>query len=129
MNPFSYTRAESLDEAVRALAADPSVRAIAGGTSVIEDTIYLDRFTHVPELARMGADIELKANVAVVKGVERLAAAQVMATDLRASACLVRAALAAERETTVDRIYHLDRGYESLEQKLAALGADVRRIH
>ena len=106
-----------------------AVSTLAAGTSVIEDTIYLDRFTHVPELARMGAQIELKGNVAVVKGIDRLAGAQVMATDLRASACLVIAALAAEGETLVDRIYHLDRGYESLEQKLAALGADVQRIH
>jgi UDP-N-acetylglucosamine 1-carboxyvinyltransferase len=106
-----------------------AVCAVAEGTSVIEDTIYLDRFTHVPELARMGARIELKGNVAVVKGVDRLAGAQVMATDLRASACLVMAALAAQGETLVDRIYHLDRGYESLEQKLAALGADIQRIH
>ena len=106
-----------------------AVSTIAAGTSVIEDTIYLDRFTHVPELARMGARIELKGNVAVVRGVDRLAGAQVMATDLRASACLVIAALAAQGETLVDRIYHLDRGYEALEQKLAALGADVQRIH
>jgi len=106
-----------------------AVSTIAAGTSVIEDTIYLDRFTHVPELARMGARIELKGNVAVVKGADRLAGAQVMATDLRASACLVIAALAAQGETLVDRIYHLDRGYEALEQKLAALGADVQRIH
>ena len=106
-----------------------AVCAIGEGTSVIEDTIYLDRFTHVPELARMGARIELKGNVAVVKGVDRLAGAQVMATDLRASASLVIAALAARGETLVDRIYHLDRGYESLEQKLAALGADIERIH
>ena len=106
-----------------------AVCAIGEGTSVIEDTIYLDRFTHVPELARMGARIELKGNVAVVKGVERLAGAQVMATDLRASASLVIAALAAQGETLVDRIYHLDRGYEALEQKLAALGADIERIH
>jgi UDP-N-acetylglucosamine 1-carboxyvinyltransferase len=106
-----------------------AVCAVAAGTSVIEDTIYLDRFTHVPELARMGAQIELRGNVAVVKGVDRLAGAQVMATDLRASACLVMAALAAQGETLVDRIYHLDRGYEALEQKLAALGADIQRIH
>jgi len=106
-----------------------AVCAIGEGTSVIEDTIYLDRFTHVPELARMGARIELKGNVAVVKGVDRLAGAQVMATDLRASASLVIAALAAQGETLVDRIYHLDRGYEALEQKLAALGADIERIH
>jgi len=105
-----------------------AVCAIAAGTSVIEDTIYLDRFTHVPELARMGARIELKGNVAVVNGVQRLSGAQVMATDLRASASLVIAALAAEGETVIDRIYHLDRGYESLEKKLAALGARVERL-
>ena len=105
-----------------------AVCSIAGGTSVIEDTIYLDRFTHVPELARMGARIELRGNVAVVTGVRRLSGAQVMATDLRASASLVIAALAAEGETLIDRIYHLDRGYEALETKLAALGARVERV-
>ena len=105
-----------------------AVCAVAAGTSVIEDTIYVDRFTHVPELARMGARIELRGNVAVVTGVERLSGAQVMATDLRASASLVIAALAAEGETVIDRIYHLDRGYEALEKKLAALGARVERI-
>jgi UDP-N-acetylglucosamine 1-carboxyvinyltransferase len=106
-----------------------AVSTMAAGTSVIEDSIYLDRFTHVPELARMGAQIELRNNVAVVKGVERLSGAQVMATDLRASACLVIAALAAEGETLVDRIYHLDRGYEALEKKLGALGARIERVH
>jgi UDP-N-acetylglucosamine 1-carboxyvinyltransferase len=106
-----------------------AVCAVADGTSVIEDTIYLDRFTHVPELARMGARIELKGNVAVVRGVERLSGAQVMATDLRASASLVMAALAAEGETLVDRIYHLDRGYEALEKKLGALGARIQRVN
>jgi len=105
-----------------------AVSAVAAGASVIEDTIYVDRFTHVPELARLGADIELKGNVAVVKGVERLSGAPVMATDLRASASLVMAALAAEGETVIDRIYHLDRGYEALETKLAGLGARVERI-
>ena len=106
-----------------------AVCAIAGGTSVIEDTVYLDRFTHVPELARMGASIELKGNVAVVKGVERLYGAQVMATDLRASASLVLAGLAAQGETTIDRIYHLDRGYETLEQKLGAVGGRIQRVN
>jgi UDP-N-acetylglucosamine 1-carboxyvinyltransferase len=106
-----------------------AVCSIATGTSMVEDTIYLDRFTHVPELARMGARIELKGNVARVTGVAQLSGAQVMATDLRASACLVIAALAAQGETLVDRIYHLDRGYEALERKLAALGADIQRIH
>jgi len=106
-----------------------AVCAVAGGTSVIEDTIYFDRFTHVPELARMGAQIELKGNVAVVKGVDRLYGAQVMATDLRASASLAIAALAAEGETLIDRIYHLDRGYEALEKKLGALGAQIQRVN
>jgi UDP-N-acetylglucosamine 1-carboxyvinyltransferase len=106
-----------------------AVSAIAGGTSVIEDTVYLDRFTHVPELARMGASIELKGNVAVVKGVERLSGAPVMATDLRASASLVLAGLAAQGETVIDRIYHLDRGYEALEAKLSALGARIERVN
>ena len=102
--------------------------SIADGTSVITDTIYLDRFTHVPELQRLGAQIELKGNVAVVKGVERLQGAPVMATDIRASAALVIAALVAEGETRISRIYHLDRGYEQLDQKLAKLGADIERV-
>lgn len=106
-----------------------AVCAIAGGTSVIEDTVYFDRFTHVPELARMGASIELKGNVAVVRGVEQLYGAQVMATDLRASASLVLAGLAAQGETLIDRIYHLERGYETLEQKLGAVGARIQRVN
>lgn len=105
-----------------------AVASIASGTSVIEDTIYLDRFTHVPELARLGADIELKGNVAVVRGVERLSGAPVMATDLRASAALALAALVAEGETRVSRIYHLDRGYEAFDRKLTGLGARVERV-
>jgi UDP-N-acetylglucosamine 1-carboxyvinyltransferase len=106
-----------------------AVCAIGSGTSVIEDTVYLDRFTHVPELARMGASIELKGNVAVVKGVEQLSGAQVMATDLRASASLVLAGLAAQGDTLIDRIYHLDRGYEALERKLGAVGARIQRVN
>src|SRR6185369_5037839 len=106
-----------------------AVCALASGTSVIEDTVYLDRFTHVPELARMGASIELKGNVAVVRGVERLYGAPVMATDLRASASLVLAALAAQGDTIIDRVYHLDRGYEVLEKKLAAVGAQIQRVN
>jgi len=105
-----------------------AVAAIADGTSVITDTIYLDRFSHVPELGRMGANIDLKGNVAVVKGVERLSGAPVMATDLRASAALALAALVAEGETRISRIYHLDRGYENFDAKLTALGARVERI-
>jgi UDP-N-acetylglucosamine 1-carboxyvinyltransferase len=106
-----------------------AVCALASGTSVIEDTVYLDRFTHVPELARMGASIKLKGNVAEVRGVERLYGAPVMATDLRASASLVLAGLAAKGETVIDRIYHLDRGYEVLEKKLAAVGAQIQRVN
>ena len=105
-----------------------AVAAIARGTSVIEDTIYLDRFSHVPELARLGAKIELKGNVAVVKGVEKLSGAPVMATDLRASAALALGALVAEGETRISRIYHLDRGYERFDHKLTQLGARVERI-
>jgi UDP-N-acetylglucosamine 1-carboxyvinyltransferase len=105
-----------------------ALASIAEGTSVITDTIYLDRFTHVPELARLGARIELKGNAAVVRGVERLSGAPVMATDIRASAALVIAALVAEGETRISRIYHLDRGYEALDQKLMKLGASVERI-
>src|SRR5688572_8122137 len=97
-----------------------AVCCAADGRSVIEDTIYFDRFTHVQELARMGARIALKGNTATITGVQRLSGAQVMATDLRASASLVIAALAASGETLIDRIHHLDRGYEALEQKLGA---------
>ncbi len=105
-----------------------AVASIAQGTSVIEDTIYLDRFSHVPELQRLGARIELKGNVAVVRGVERLQGAPVMATDLRASAALALGALVADGETRISRIYHLDRGYERFDQKLTQLGAKVTRI-
>ncbi len=105
-----------------------AVAAIATGTSVIEDTIYLDRFSHVPELNRLGAKIELKGNVAIVKGVAKLQGAPVMATDLRASAALALGALVAEGETRISRIYHLDRGYENFDQKLTQLGARVERV-
>ncbi|MDA8387070.1 MAG: UDP-N-acetylglucosamine 1-carboxyvinyltransferase [Nitrospiraceae bacterium] len=100
----------------------------ADGTSTINETVFENRFMHVPELKRMGADIELQGGMAAVRGVPALKGAQVMATDLRASACLVLAALAAEGESIVHRIYHLDRGYEQMEKKLLALGADVQRI-
>jgi len=102
--------------------------SIADGESTITDTIYVDRFTHVPELQRLGAQIELKGNQAVIRGIERLQGAPVMATDIRASAALVIAALVAEGETRISRIYHLDRGYEGLEQKLRSLGADIERV-
>jgi UDP-N-acetylglucosamine 1-carboxyvinyltransferase len=101
---------------------------VAEGSGVIRETIFENRFMHAVELQRLGADIRIDGNTAVVKGVERLDGATVMATDLRASAGLVVAALRAEGETVIERIYHLDRGYEQLEEKLGALGAQVRRI-
>src|SRR5437899_7586947 len=97
-------------------------------TAVITETIFENRFMHALELQRLGADISIQGNSAVVRGVERLQGATVMATDLRASAGLVIAGLAAEGETVVDRIYHLDRGYEALETKLGALGARIERV-
>ena len=100
----------------------------ADGTSVIQETIFENRFMHVPELARMGADISVRGNTAVVRGVEELRGAPVMATDLRASVSLVLAGLAAKGETVVNRVYHLDRGYERLVEKLAAAGADIERV-
>jgi len=100
----------------------------AKGTSRIRETIFENRFMHVQELARFGAKIRLDNDVAIVSGVEKLKGAPVMATDLRASVSLVIAALAAEGETIVNRVYHLDRGFEHLEQKLAACGAVVERL-
>lgn len=105
-----------------------SLMALADGTSVINETIFENRFTHVAELRRMGADIQTDGRTAIVKGVLKLSAAPVMATDLRASASLILAGLAAEGKTVVSRIYHLDRGYENIEQKLSALGADIERV-
>jgi UDP-N-acetylglucosamine 1-carboxyvinyltransferase len=101
--------------------------AMARGQSVVTETIFENRFMHVSELNRLGADIWLKGNIAAVKGVKRLYGADVMATDLRASSALVLAALVAEGTTNVRRIYHLDRGYDNLEGKLASLGADIVR--
>jgi len=105
-----------------------SVSAVASGTSVISETIFENRFMHALELQRLGANISIQGNTAVVTGVDRLQGAHVMATDLRASASLVIAGLVANGETVIDRIYHLDRGYESLEAKLSALGARVERV-
>ncbi len=102
--------------------------AVASGTSVITENIFENRFMHALELQRLGADIAIQGNTAVVRGVDKLQGATVMATDLRASASLVIAGLVAEGETIIDRIYHLDRGYESLEKKLSALGARVQRL-
>jgi len=101
---------------------------IGTGEGVINETIFENRFMHVQELQRLGADIRVEGHRAVVHGVERLSGAPVMATDLRASASLVLAGLAADGETCIDRIYHLDRGYENIEQKLSALGARIRRV-
>ena len=102
--------------------------AIANGVSTVTDTIYLDRFKHVPELVRLGANIAVNDNSAVIKGVSKLKGAKVMSTDLRASASLVLAGLAAEGVTEVLRVYHLDRGYQKIEEKLKALGADIERV-
>lgn len=104
-----------------------ALATIADGVSHITDTIYTDRFTHVAELFRLGAQIHMDNNTAVVTGVAKLTGAPVMSTDLRASVCLVLAGLAAEGETEVKRVYHLDRGYEKLEEKLSRVGADIRR--
>ena len=101
---------------------------VADGTAQITETIFENRFMHVPELQRLSADIQVEGHTAVVRGVEQLQGARLMATDLRASASLVIAALAAEGESIVDRIYHLDRGYDRMELKLQALGADIRRF-
>jgi len=105
-----------------------ALNAVAEGTSVIEETIFENRYMHVQELRRMGADIGIEGHTATVRGVQRLSGATVMATDLRASASLVIAGLAAEGETLVDRIYHLDRGYDQMEVKLRALGANIQRV-
>ena len=105
-----------------------TVNAVATGNSTITETIFENRFMHVQELNRLGADIAIEGNTAIVQGVERLSGAVVMATDLRASASLVIAGLTAQGETQVDRIYHLDRGYDRMEQKLTLLGANIERV-
>ncbi|HYB57611.1 MAG TPA: UDP-N-acetylglucosamine 1-carboxyvinyltransferase, partial [Alphaproteobacteria bacterium] len=105
-----------------------ALMAIAEGASMITETIFENRFMHVPELMRMGANINLHGTSAIVRGVARLSGAPVMATDLRASVCLVLAGLAAEGETILNRVYHLDRGYERLEEKLTVCGAEIERL-
>jgi UDP-N-acetylglucosamine 1-carboxyvinyltransferase len=102
--------------------------SIADGSSMISETIFENRYIHVSELRRMGADIKVDGNIAIVKGVSKLSGAQVMATDLRASASLILAGLVADGTTEVNRVYHLDRGYESIERKFAGLGADIKRV-
>ncbi|MCW8920053.1 MAG: UDP-N-acetylglucosamine 1-carboxyvinyltransferase [Sedimenticola sp.] len=105
-----------------------ALNCVAEGVSTITETVFENRFMHVQEMQRMGANIKLEGNTAIITGVERLTGAPVMATDLRASASLVLAGLVAEGETIVDRIYHIDRGYENIEEKLAGLGAKIRRV-
>lgn len=105
-----------------------AMNIIAEGVGIIKETVFENRFMHMQEMIRMGADVTIDGNTAVVKGVETLQGAPVMATDLRASASLVIAALVAEGDTTIDRIYHIDRGYECIEEKLQLLGASIRRV-
>jgi UDP-N-acetylglucosamine 1-carboxyvinyltransferase len=105
-----------------------SLNSIAEGNSTVTETVFENRFMHVQEIARMGGNITLKGNTAVIEGIGRLKGAPVMATDLRASASLVLAGLVAEGATIIDRIYHIDRGYERIEEKLKMLGADIERI-
>jgi UDP-N-acetylglucosamine 1-carboxyvinyltransferase len=105
-----------------------ALNSIAAGSGRVTETIFENRFMHVYELQRMGANIEMEGNTAIVKGVKKLKGAPVMATDLRASASLALAGLVADSETIVDRIYHIDRGYECIEEKLAQLGARIRRV-
>jgi UDP-N-acetylglucosamine 1-carboxyvinyltransferase len=104
------------------------MNCIADGVGVINETIFENRFMHVQELQRLGADIRVEGHTAIVRGVSQLSGAPVMATDLRASASLILAGLVADGETTIDRIYHLDRGYENIEEKLSGLGAKIKRV-
>ena len=106
-----------------------ALNSVAEGVGTITETVFENRFMHAVEMQRMGARIKLHGNTAVTEGIPELTAAPVMATDLRASASLVLAALKARGETLVDRIYHIDRGYECIEEKLGALGAKIRRVH
>lgn len=105
-----------------------TLNAVAEGVGVVTETVFENRFMHIPELQRMGADIRLEGNTAICSGLEELKGAPVMATDLRASASLVIAGLVADRDTLVDRIYHVDRGYQNIEEKLSGLGARIRRV-
>ena len=104
-----------------------AMNCIAEGAGTITEAVFENRFMHVHELQRMGADLKLEGNTTITRGVEQLTSAPVMATDLRASASLVLAGLVASGETIVDRIYHIDRGYETIEEKLSQLGANIRR--
>ena len=106
-----------------------AMNAMADGVSEVTETIFENRFMHVQELVRMGAIIDIEQNTAIIRGGEELCGANVMATDLRASASLVLAGLAAKGETIIERIYHLDRGYENLEEKFNQIGAKIKRIN
>ena len=105
-----------------------ALNTVAEGVGTVTETIFENRFMHMLEMRRLGAEIRLEGNTAIIHGVERLTAAPVMATDLRASASLVLAGLVAEGRTDIERIYHIDRGYEAIEEKLAQLGAQIRRV-
>jgi UDP-N-acetylglucosamine 1-carboxyvinyltransferase len=105
-----------------------ALNSVSAGTGAITESVFENRFMHVLELRRLGADVRLEGNTAITTGVSRLTGAPVMATDLRASACLVLAGLVADGETHVERIYHIDRGYEAIEEKLSQLGAQIRRV-
>ncbi|MGH8051428.1 MAG: UDP-N-acetylglucosamine 1-carboxyvinyltransferase, partial [Arenimonas sp.] len=105
-----------------------AMNCMAEGVGVIKETIFENRFMHMNELMRLGADIQIDGHTAIIRGVETLTGAPIMATDLRASASLVLAGLVAKGETVIDRIYHIDRGYENIEEKLGGLGAKIRRV-
>jgi UDP-N-acetylglucosamine 1-carboxyvinyltransferase len=105
-----------------------ALNCVAEGTGVVIETVFENRFMHAQELQRLGADIRLEGNTAVIQGVQQMSGAPIMATDLRASACLVLAGLVAKGDTIVDRVYHIDRGYENIEEKLGVLGAKIRRL-
>jgi len=105
-----------------------ALNSVAEGVGIITETVFENRFMHVQELHRLGADIRVEGNTAIIQGVDKMTGAPLMATDLRASACLVLAGLAARGDTTVDRVYHIDRGYENIEEKLSGLGARIRRL-
>ena len=105
-----------------------ALNCVAEGVGVITETVFENRFMHALELQRLGADIRLEGNAAIITGVNRMSGAPMMATDLRASASLVLAGLVAQGDTTIDRIYHIDRGYENIEEKLGGLGAQIRRL-
>jgi UDP-N-acetylglucosamine 1-carboxyvinyltransferase len=105
-----------------------ALNCVAEGTGVVTETVFENRFMHAQELQRLGANIQLEGNTAVIQGVAQMSGAPIMATDLRASACLVLAGLVAKGDTVVDRVYHIDRGYENIEEKLGVLGAKIRRL-